>query len=530
MRSTLAFCGILLLAPLTLAAQEFPVNTVTTGDQRCPVVVAHPEGGYLTVFASDTPDNPVELQGVFGQRFGLSGERIGPALTFVSGELAYCLAAVPSGPGRLLVVWGVFDGISNGFGRQAIYARHFDVQGNPLSPRFQAGEGMSYLPPGAACDAEGRCWISWIGQRVESVRARRFDLSGEPLSEEIRLDAPGGPGGLRWNVELAADPQGGFLASWGKRNTETPTPETPLPPPNEEFHIRRVSAAGELLGEEIAITPTDPGNPGAPGDPGDPGDTPFAYSEGAVCPAAAGGLLVATSRVRIDLGSPDDILLRRFDASGAPVDSGRVVASSGSPRSLEQLSLACGPNRLLLLWTESRPSGGSGLFGRFFSLSGEPSGAPFLISEPGGRSSAVLSGPAHVFAAWEAHRSGSIGMDIFGRTYLTAAPLSLHGGRFKVEATFRDPRTGVLAQAEPRPLTDDTGLFWFFDGANLELVVKALDGCEVNGHFWVFAAGLTDVEAEITVTDTVSGSWKTYRNPPRTAFLPIQDTRAFDCP
>jgi hypothetical protein len=52
----------------------------------------------------------------------------------------------------------------------------------------------------------------------------------------------------------------------------------------------------------------------------------------------------------------------------------------------------------------------------------------------------------------------------------------------------------------------------------------------VNDHFWVFAAGLTDVEVEITVTDTVSGTWKSYRNPPHTAFLPIQDTLAFDCP
>jgi hypothetical protein len=376
---------------------------------------------------------------------------------------------------------------------------------------------MSHVPPGAACDAEGRCWISWIAQKLESVRARRFALSGEPLGEEIRVDAPrGAPGtSLRWNIELAADPQGGFIASWGYRYTEIPTPEIPLPPPpNEEFHIRRVSAAGELLGAEIAIDPTA-----------------FAYSEGAVCQAAGGGLVVATSRVRIDLGSPDDILLRRFDASGAPVDSGRVVASSGAPRSLDQLYLACGPDRLLLLWTEYKPSGGSSLFGRFFSLAGEPSGAPFLIAEPGGRSSAALFGPTHVFAAWEIYRPDSNGMDIFGRTYLTPAnPLSLHGGRFKVEATFRDPRTRVTASAEPKPLTDDTGLFWFFDGANLELVVKTIDGCEVNGHFWFFASGLTDVETEITVTDTVSGSFKTYRNPARTAFLPIQDTRAFECP
>ena len=52
------------------------------------------------------------------------------------------------------------------------------------------------------------------------------------------------------------------------------------------------------------------------------------------------------------------------------------------------------------------------------------------------------------------------------------------------------------------PLTGDTGLFWFFGNSNLELIVKVLDGRPVNGHFWVFYGGLSDVEYRITVTDT----------------------------
>jgi hypothetical protein len=509
-------CSALFLFSLTLAAQEFPVNTYKGGEQHCPVVVAHPEGGYLTVFASNTFDNPSELQGIFGQRFGPSGERIGSEVAFVSRERVNCLAAVPSGPGRLLIAWG----LQNGIGTQVVYARHFDLQGKPVGPRIRVGEGMVYLGPAAACDAEGRCWIAWIGENVASVRARRFDLSGQPLGEEIRLDAPGPPGDTeRWGIELAADPQGGFIASWWSGNTETGTPEDPLPPPNGQIRIRRVSPAGELLGDEIAL---------------DPADAAFAYSSGAICRSAGGGFFAAASRVRIDLGAPDDILLRRFDASGAPVGSGRVVASASSTRSLLNLFLACGPDSLLLLWVDvSHSPAANGLFGRFFSLAGEPTGPPFLIANPGsgGQSNAVLLASHQVFAAWEVYRPDNNGSEIHGRTYRAAPnPLSLHGGRFKVEASFRDPSTRGLASANPKPLTDDTGLFWFFDDSNLELVVKALDGCAVNGHFWVFAAGLTDVEAEITVTDTVSGNWKTYRNPPRTAFLPIQDTRAFDCP
>jgi hypothetical protein len=80
-------------------------------------------------------------------------------------------------------------------------------------------------------------------------------------------------------------------------------------------------------------------------------------------------------------------------------------------------------------------------------------------------------------------------------------------------------------------LTGDTGYFWFFDSSNVEIVIKVLDGCTLNGHHWVFAGGLTNVKVTITVTDTANGIQKVYENPLNTTFLPIQDTAAFaTCP
>ena len=80
-------------------------------------------------------------------------------------------------------------------------------------------------------------------------------------------------------------------------------------------------------------------------------------------------------------------------------------------------------------------------------------------------------------------------------------------------------------------MTSDTGYLWFFSSANVEVVIKVIDGCGLNGHYWVFAGGLTNVAATITVTDMQTGAVKTYTNPQNTAFLPIQDTSAFDiCP
>jgi len=78
-------------------------------------------------------------------------------------------------------------------------------------------------------------------------------------------------------------------------------------------------------------------------------------------------------------------------------------------------------------------------------------------------------------------------------------------------------------------LTTDTAYLWFFDPNNVEVVLKVIDGCAVNGQTWVFAGGLTNVEVSLTVTDSLTGGQKTYRNPLNTAFAPIQDTNAFAC-
>jgi len=82
-------------------------------------------------------------------------------------------------------------------------------------------------------------------------------------------------------------------------------------------------------------------------------------------------------------------------------------------------------------------------------------------------------------------------------------------------------------------LTSDSGYFWFFNPANIEVVVKVLRACsQAAPRYWVFAAGLTNVEVTLQVTDTqAGGSPKTYLNPLNTPFQPIQDTDAFaTCP
>jgi ELWxxDGT repeat protein len=99
------------------------------------------------------------------------------------------------------------------------------------------------------------------------------------------------------------------------------------------------------------------------------------------------------------------------------------------------------------------------------------------------------------------------------------------GQRYKVEVVWRDFQ-GQTGAGKAATLTADTGAFWFFDPANLEVVVKVLDAQGVNGHQWVFYGALSNVEYTLTVTDTQTGLTRRYFNP-LGQFASVGDTTGF---
>ena len=93
--------------------------------------------------------------------------------------------------------------------------------------------------------------------------------------------------------------------------------------------------------------------------------------------------------------------------------------------------------------------------------------------------------------------------------------LCLLGGRFRVEAIFKNQHAGGATGAGHAVTSSDrTGYFWFFNPNNLELVVKMLPGGTVNGHSWLFYGALSDVEYWVVATDLETGATSTYYNPP----------------
>jgi len=103
------------------------------------------------------------------------------------------------------------------------------------------------------------------------------------------------------------------------------------------------------------------------------------------------------------------------------------------------------------------------------------------------------------------------------------------GDRFELEIDWRDfsDQTGP-ARVVPGG-SEDSELFYFFSENNWEMLVKTLDGCAINNHFWVFAAATTNVEYTLRVTDTETGATSDYTNPLGVAADAITDTQAFEC-
>lgn len=105
--------------------------------------------------------------------------------------------------------------------------------------------------------------------------------------------------------------------------------------------------------------------------------------------------------------------------------------------------------------------------------------------------------------------------------------LCLLDSRYSVRASWwtADGETGSASVVHAG--TNETGLFWFFEPSNWEVLIKVLDGAGLNAHVWVYGASTTDVGYVISVTDTVTEVVREYRNEPGHAAPAITDAAAF---
>ena len=105
--------------------------------------------------------------------------------------------------------------------------------------------------------------------------------------------------------------------------------------------------------------------------------------------------------------------------------------------------------------------------------------------------------------------------------------LCLADSRFEVAVDWSTAGGGEGSASTVPGGTNNSGLFYFFDPDNWEMLIKVLDGCAINGHHWVYSAAATDLGLDITVTDTATGSTWSYEKEPGPPAAAITESKAF---
>ena len=109
----------------------------------------------------------------------------------------------------------------------------------------------------------------------------------------------------------------------------------------------------------------------------------------------------------------------------------------------------------------------------------------------------------------------------------TTTALEFDGG-YRVSMCYRTP-DGQVGQAKAGVwASGQSGILWFFDRGNAEVLVKVLNGCSNNGHRWAFVAPVTTLEFNLWITGPNGRRWTHSNEQGRTAATK-SDIRAFRC-
>jgi hypothetical protein len=474
-------------------------------------------GGWGAVWNRDDLD--FEEDGSRHRRFDRDGEPISGSLRELdirSADLAL------DGQGRGAVVGIRARPELSGY---EVSARCLEADGSPRGDfvRVDAGDisAATRLPlsPRVAMDTTGSMFVVWEeSPRVQgvppSIFFRRLDANCQPLGNVESFGAVGVVG--RREPEVAIRATGGAVIVWIEGEEVA----------NYRVMLQMFEADGSAAAAAIAIDAPDLV-------PRFPAVAVGVHGEIAVVwhstdPDLTGGEAagIAARRIGFD-GTPRGAQIglrnsREAFVSGPSVDSvgGTFVAAWGE----NGCFFVCG-----------------GVYARPFDALG-PIGAetfvPVDYADPGDVR-IVATGGDELVVAWDDFNESTLPQDVIARRFALFAPgttctagsttLCLGDGRFRVEVEWRN-FIGGRALGYAYPLTPDSGLFWFFDPDNLEMLVKTVDACTFYGHHWLFAAATTNVEYTLTVTDTETGRSRSYFNPLGRSAAAVTDTAAFGCP
>ncbi len=372
--------------------------------------------------------------------------------------------------------------------------------------RFTSGNGD------AAVGADGRFVVAMHSSELipgssQFIVARVFSSQGTARTDLFRVSDD--PERLQHNPSVASDAAGNFTLFWTSSNGSDVY----------RTHLRRYNADGVALGPVVDPTPPGGGDQLAwdiAMDP--PGNYAIFWGKGD--------------------GPWDDVWARLFGPDGQP--RGEAFRVNQVQPSAQYFAAADmdSAGSFVVTWESAVQEGRIGeIYARLFRPDGRPASDEFHVNQLSGQFEetlprVALSDDGVVALTWVNWYTGdgSAEATMLRRYLATCAPdatfLPLRNGRFLACVRW-ETTAGQRGSGVPANWSDESGGFWFFDDANLELFVKLLDGCGINGHYWLYVSGLTDVGVDLALLDTWTGAVRSYARPRGVPFVAIQDVDAF---
>lgn len=424
--------------------------------------------------------------------------------------------------------YGVLVGIVErpALGGAEIDAYCTDLQGMPSSGLSRVDEGTisaaSRLPGQVriATDSDRRSVVVWqenprVAGVPPSIFFRRLSAACTTVGQVGSLGAVGVVGRREPHVAFRDD--GGFVLVWVEGEQEA------------NLHVRAqlFDREGGALAPAFVVAPS--------------GRRP---SHPTVAVGAAGAFAVVwkSDLVPPTSGSGTGVAARVFAADGSPLGGELALRTARAPNTADSAVAAVGEG-FVAVWGENGfVEEGSAVYARAFGAAA-PVGPETVLNaahtDPGNVRIAALGGNEFV-AVWDDLAEGTLPQDVVARQFVLipqgtgcdagALALCLGAGRFRITVEWHDYQ-GRRGAGQAYPLTGDSGLFWFFAGTNLEVLVKVVDACAEFGRHWVYAAATTDVEYTLLATDTATGRSRSYFNPLGRRSPAITDSEAFaTCP
>ena len=179
-------------------ASDFLINSYTRGDQSEPFVAGEDGGQFLVVWTG-SDDSDGDESGIFAQRLGSGGQRLGAELqvnSYTRDEQTRPGAAFLS-DGGFVIVWAGArrDGANGG-----VFAQRFSSAGARAGTEFQVNTytvGDQDTP--AAVPSGGGFIVAWESEEGSGgdaqdgsdggIFAQRFDSSGAPIGTEFQVNS-----------------------------------------------------------------------------------------------------------------------------------------------------------------------------------------------------------------------------------------------------------------------------------------------------------------------------------------------------